>query len=106
MGERAEGDSTADVPKIVKDYVAWGAGPRASQFLILAAKAKALMSGHTHVLPAHLQAIALPVLRHRIVTNFNAEADGVTSEVIVQKLLEATPLDPAADRRPLDRLIT
>jgi hypothetical protein len=40
------------------------------------------------------------------VTNFNAEADGVTSEVIVQKLLEATPLDPAADRRPLDRLIT
>jgi len=106
VGERAEGDFTADVPKIVKDYVAWGAGPRASQFLILAAKAKALMSGHTHVLPAHLQAIALPVLRHRIVTNFNAEADGVTSEVIVQSLLDATPLDPAADRRPLDRLIT
>jgi MoxR-like ATPase len=106
VGERAEGDSNTDVPKIVKDYVAWGAGPRASQFLILAAKAKALMSGHTHVLPAHLQAIALPVLRHRIVTNFNAEADGVTSEVIVQSLLDATPLDPAADRRPLDRLIT
>jgi len=105
IGERAENDSMTEVPKIVKDYVAWGAGPRASQFLILGAKAKALMAGHTHVLPAHLQAIALPVLRHRIVTNFNAEADGVTSEIIVQNLLDTTPLDPAADRPPLNRLI-
>ncbi|NCZ29298.1 MAG: hypothetical protein EBX70_06295 [Betaproteobacteria bacterium] len=73
---------------------------------VASAKAKALMSGHTHVLPAHLQAIALPVLRHRIVTNFNAEADGVTSETVVQRLLEATPVDAAADARPLDRLIS
>ena len=102
-GDRGAGDQ---VPKVVRDYVAWGAGPRASQFLILAAKARALMTGATHVQPAHLQAVALPVLRHRIVTNFNAEADGVTSETVVQRLLEATPVDAAADTKPLDRLIS
>ena len=106
VGDRAGQSGVETAPRIVRDYVAWGAGPRASQFLILAAKAKALMSGHTHVLPEHMQAIALPVLRHRIVTNFNAEADGVTSEAIVQKLLDETPIDPTAERRPLDRLIT
>jgi len=105
VGERGSGQVT-DAPQVVRDYVAWGAGPRASQFLILAAKARALMTGATHVQPAHLQAVALPVLRHRIVTNFNAEADGVTSETVVQRLLEATPVDAAADARPLDRLIS
>ncbi len=104
--EHADSTVAESVSKIMKDYVAWGAGPRASQFLILAAKAKALMSGHTHVTPAHIQAIAVPVLRHRIVTNFNAEADGVTSETIVQRLLDSTPIDPLGDRRPLDQLIT
>jgi MoxR-like ATPase len=105
VGERGSG-MAVDAPKVVRDYVAWGAGPRASQFLILAAKARALMTGATHVQPEHLQSVALPVLRHRIVTNFNAEADGVTSETVVQRLLEATPVDAAADARPLDRLIS
>jgi len=104
-GDRVQ-EHVGEVPKIVKDYVAWGAGPRASQFLILAAKAHALMHGQTHVQPEHLKAVAMPVLRHRIVTNFNAEADGVNSERIVSTLLESTPLDPEATRRPLDRLVS
>ena len=106
VGDRA-GDAAAEArPAIVRDYVAWGAGPRASQFLILAAKARALMVGDMHVKPEHLRSIALPVLRHRIVTNFNAEADGVTSEAIVTRLLESTPLDAGAEGRPLDRLVS
>ena len=108
VGERAGGatGTETDRPAMVRDYVAWGAGPRASQFLILAAKARALLSGHTHVMPEDLRAVALPVLRHRIVTNFNAEADGVTSDAIVQKLLDSTPIDAAAEGRPLDRLVS
>lgn len=91
--------------KIVKEYVAWGGGPRASQFLVLAAKAKALFSGENHVLPKHIQEVALPVLRHRIVTNFNAEADGVNSDTVIQSLLDSIPLDPATSQRPLGTLI-
>ncbi|MDZ4830409.1 MAG: MoxR family ATPase [Phycisphaerae bacterium] len=82
-------------PKIVRDYLSWGAGPRASQFLVLAAKAKAILSGATHVMPEHIRAIALPVMRHRIITNFNAEADGVTTDTIVQSLLDQLPIDRA-----------
>jgi MoxR-like ATPase len=103
VGDRA--DDTADVPAIVRDYVSWGAGPRASQFLVLAAKAHALMRGDSHVTPEHLHSVALPVLRHRIVTNFNAEADGVTSEAIVRRLVHEVPVDLAASSAPLDRLI-
>jgi MoxR-like ATPase len=100
------GDAPGEpVPKIVKDYVAWGGGPRASQFLVLAAKAKALFCGENHVLPKHIQEVALPVLRHRIVTNFNAEADGVTSDSVVQTLLNTVPLDAASAQRPLGTLI-
>ena len=91
--------------KIVKEYVAWGGGPRASQFLVLAANAKALFSGENHVLPKHIQEVALPVLRHRIVTNFNAEADGVNSDTVIQSLLDSIPLDPATSQRPLGTLI-
>jgi MoxR-like ATPase len=80
-------------PKIVRDYLAWGAGPRASQFLVLAAKAKAMLSGATHVMPEHVRAVALPVMRHRIIVNFNAEADGVTTDTVVRTLLEEIPLD-------------
>ena len=106
VGDRAGDGVTDGLPAIVRDYVAWGAGPRASQFLILAAKARALMTGDMHVKPEHLRSVALPVLRHRIVTNFNAEADGVTSESIVKTLLQSTPLDAGAEGRPLDRLVS
>ena len=77
----------------MKDYLSWGAGPRASQFLVIAAKAKAILSGSTHVMPSHIQSIALPVLRHRIITNFNAEADGVRTDDVITSLLETIPLD-------------
>jgi len=82
-------------PKAVRDYVSWGAGPRASQFLILAAKAKAILSGATHVMPEHVRAVAVPVLRHRIILNFNAEADGMTTYRVVNELLERIPVEGA-----------
>ncbi len=90
-----------DVPDFVKNYVSWGAGPRASQFLILGAKARAMLLGRTYVSTDDVKAIAAPVLRHRIVTNFNAEADGITPDEIVRKLFEAMP--PDAGQRDIDQ---
>jgi MoxR-like ATPase len=81
----------AGVPDYVADQLAWGAGPRAVQFLIVGAKARALMHRRTHVTIDDIQALAKPVLRHRIVVNFAAESDGVTSDDIVERLLESTP---------------
>ncbi|MCZ6835677.1 MAG: AAA family ATPase [Planctomycetota bacterium] len=86
---------SGEKPEIVQNYLSWGAGPRASQYLVLAAKAKAILAGATHVMPEHIKEVALPVLRHRIITNFNAEADGITTDDIVLKLLEITPIDAA-----------
>ncbi len=79
------------VPDFVNEYVAWGAGPRASQYLILAGKARALLKGRYHVSTEDIRQVALPVLRHRIVTNFNAEAEGIKSDTIVKKLIEHIP---------------
>ena len=79
------------VPDFVRDQLAWGAGPRAVQFLILGAKARALLHGRTHVAIEDIQALAKPVLRHRLVVNFAAESDGVTSDDIIDRLLEVTP---------------
>ena len=84
------------IQPIVSDYLSWGAGPRASQFLVLAAKAKAILEGSNHVMPDHIRAVALPVLRHRIITNFNAEADGVSSDDIINELLVSVPVDDAS----------
>jgi MoxR-like ATPase len=81
----------AGVPDFVKDQLAWGAGPRAVQFLILGAKAKAALSGRAQVDTADIQFCAKPVLRHRIVVNFAAESDGVTSDTVVEQLLKNTP---------------
>ena len=78
----------AKKPEVVENYLSWGAGPRASQNLVLAAKAKAILAGSSHVMPEHIQAVALPVMRHRIITNFNAEADGVTTDDIVKVLID------------------
>ncbi len=80
-----------NVPDFVKKYVTWGAGPRAGQNLILAAKARALLRGRTYVATEDVKAVALPVLRHRIVTNYNADADRVTPDEIVRKLLALVP---------------
>src|SRR5881227_868720 len=78
-------------PGFINDYVAWGAGPRASQYLILAGKARGLLKGRYHVRTEDIRQVALPVLRHRIVTNFNAEAEGVKSDTIVRKLIDYIP---------------
>ena len=76
----------ADKPDFIKQYVSWGAGPRASQYLILGAKARAILHGRPYVSIEDVQAIAAPVLRHRILTNFNAEAEGIRPDDIVRKL--------------------
>ncbi|RIK68624.1 MAG: AAA family ATPase [Planctomycetota bacterium] len=83
-----------DSPKFVRDYVSWGAGPRASQYLVIAGKARAILLGRYHVTTEDIQAVAHPVLRHRIVTNFNAEADAITSDGLVDRLLDEVPTSP------------
>ncbi len=85
--------SAGNVPELVSKYVSWGAGPRASQYLVLAAKARAALHGRYCVGSEDIRAIALPVLRHRIIANFNAEADGVTTDAIVEHLLETTTIE-------------
>jgi MoxR-like ATPase len=75
----------------VRDWVKWGAGLRASQSLILASKARALMEGRYHVSVGDIRALAHPILRHRIIPNFYAESEKVTSDILVDKLIEAVP---------------
>ena len=82
-----------DAPDFVRNYVTWGAGPRASQFLVLAGKARALLYGRPYVATEDVRAVAAPVLRHRLITNFNAEADGVKPDDIVRRLIEGTPVE-------------
>jgi len=78
----------------VRNYVSWGAGPRASQFLVLGAKARAALRGEPT--PAHedVRAVAYAVLRHRIVTNFNADAEGISTDNVISHILETVPADP------------
>jgi MoxR-like ATPase len=79
------------VPEFISEQVNWGAGPRAVQFLILGAKARALLQGRTHVTCEDIQKLAKPVLRHRLVLNFTAESEGVTPDAVVERLLAVTP---------------
>jgi MoxR-like ATPase len=81
----------AGVPDFVSDQLVWGAGPRAVQFLIVGAKARALLQGRSHVSVEDIQALAAPVLRHRIVVNFAAESEGVTPDAIIRRIVETTP---------------
>ena len=90
---RIDGAPDEDVPKFVKEYVAWGAGPRACQCLVTAGKAKALLAGRFHVAVEDIDAVAHPVLRHRILTNFHAEARGYTVDKIIDELIETTPAE-------------
>ena len=77
-----------DGPDFIRQYVEWGAGPRASQFLVLAARARAVLLGREFAGTEDVLAVAAPVLRHRILLNFNAEADGITTDNIVEQLAE------------------
>ena len=75
----------------VKEWVSWGAGPRAGQAMILTAKARALLNGRLAVTLNDLEHVALPVLRHRIIINFRAEAEGITTDRVTGELIKATP---------------
>ncbi|MDO5113312.1 MAG: MoxR family ATPase [Planctomycetia bacterium] len=81
----------ADVPDFATENLSWGAGPRAVQFLLLGAKARALLQGRSHVTVEDVQKLAFPVLRHRLALNFTAESEGKTTDEIIARLLEETP---------------
>ena len=80
----------AGAPQFIRDWLSWGAGPRASQYLILGAKTRAILSGRHTPDIEDVRHMAIPALRHRIVPNFNAEADGVTALEIVERLVRET----------------
>ncbi len=88
---RATRISEGGVPDVVRDYLSWGAGPRACQYLILGGKVRAVLHGRFHVSTEDIQAVAKPVLRHRIVTNFNADAEGYDTDRIIDELLKIIP---------------
>ncbi|MBI5685772.1 MAG: MoxR family ATPase [Verrucomicrobia bacterium] len=92
---RVSGNASG-APDFVREWIAWGAGPRASQYLVLGGKARAILAGRFYVNTEDIQACALPVLRHRLVTNFNAESQGITTDAIVKKLLETIPVPGSA----------
>ncbi|MCA9109813.1 MAG: MoxR family ATPase [Planctomycetaceae bacterium] len=81
----------SETPDFINNWVSWGAGTRASQYLVLAAKARALIAGRSHVTLDDLQTLAKPVLRHRILVNYRAEAEGVTVENVIEGLIERIP---------------
>jgi MoxR-like ATPase len=87
---------TKEAPAFVREWLSWGAGPRATQFLLLGAKARAMLRGRPDARPGDVRAVAPAVLRHRILPSYHAEAEGVTADDIVLELLETTP---APDRR-------
>ena len=80
--------SQKEPPGFVKEFVNWGAGLRASQFLILGAKARALLQGRFHVVEEDIQSLAIPTLRHRILLNYRAEAQGTSVDQVISQLLE------------------
>ena len=83
--------TTDEAPDFIKEWLTWGAGPRASQYLILGGKAHAVLNGRTHVTDEDIRAVAGPVLRHRIIPSFSAQAEGVTSDTVINRLIETIP---------------
>ncbi len=90
---RASRPAEESAPKMVKEFVNYGAGPRASQYLILGAKARAVLKGRSVPTVEDVKAVVYPVLRHRILVNFNAEAEGIRSEDIIEELLKTIPAE-------------
>ena len=89
------GDPTA--PDFIKEYLTWGAGPRAAQYLVLGAKSRALLNGRFNVSAEDVRAVSFAVLRHRIFTNFNADAESITPDAIINMLIHAIPEPGVAD---------
>jgi MoxR-like ATPase len=88
---RATRPKDKSAPKFIREWVDWGAGPRAGQFLILGGKALAAMDGRFAVAIEDVQKVAVPVLRHRVSTNFQAQAEGVSNEDVIARLLKEIP---------------
>jgi MoxR-like ATPase len=80
-----------DAPKFIADWVSWGAGPRGMQYLLLGGKARAMLNGRFYVTTDDIRAVAHPVLRHRVITNFSAESSGITSDKVIDRLLTDVP---------------
>ena len=96
---RATRPKTPEAPPFINDWLTWGAGPRAAQYLVLGAKARAIFNGRLHVTCDDIRWVAPPVLRHRLFTNFNADAEGITPETIVERLIQTVPEPTAEDYR-------
>ena len=88
---RATRPNQPEAPDFIRELVTWGAGPRAGIYLILAGKARAILNGRFHVTTDDIRALALPVLRHRVITTFNAEAQGITADQVIRRLVEHIP---------------
>lgn len=88
---RATRVASEDAPEFVKETVSWGAGPRGLQYLLLGGKARAVLDGRFYVTTEDINAVAHPVLRHRVITNFNAESSGITSDKVVDQLIDSIP---------------
>ncbi|MCX7046802.1 MAG: AAA family ATPase [Candidatus Sumerlaeota bacterium] len=85
---RASRPKTKEAPDFISEYLSWGCGPRAAQYLILGAKARAILNGRVNVSCEDVRSVIRPVFRHRLFTNFNADAEGITVEDIIARLLE------------------
>ena len=90
---RATRPDEAEAPEFIRKFMAWGAGPRASLNLIIAGKARAALRGRSHVAVEDIQQLCLPILRHRIIPNFAARSEGMTSDTLIKRLLEEVPSD-------------
>src|SRR6185436_3835011 len=88
-----------NTPQFINEWLTWGAGPRAAQYLVLGAKAHAVLQGRLNVGTDDVRAIAKPVLRHRMFTNFNADAEGITPDKVIERLIEAVPEPGGADHK-------
>jgi len=100
---RSTRPNTPNAPQFINDWLSWGAGPRATQYLVLAAKARAVIDGRYNVSSNDIRAVAHPVLRHRLFTNFTADSEGVDVEMIIARLLEAVKEPDEKSYRTLPR---
>ena len=103
---RASRPKSPTAPDTIKKWAAFGASVRAAQHLILGGKARALTNGRYHVSFEDVRALAHPILRHRVLTNFHAQSEGVTSDALVDKLLEAVPMPQVGDVELLQLWLT